>query len=79
MFNKILLYLFSLPIILVLKFIPKNKSTYIIGSSLGNHFSDNSKYFYLYFHFIEKDKNKQLIWITKNKEVFLLLKEQASR
>lgn len=60
----------NIPIYLLVKIIPKDKDLSIIGSSLGNHFADNSKYFYIYFHTIKKEKKNRLIWITKNKEVY---------
>ena len=71
----ILLKMFlNIPIYLIAKLIPKNSNLSIIGSSIGEHFSDNSKYLYLYFHMDKKDKINQLVWITKNKTVYSLLK-----
>jgi len=65
--------LLNIPLYFIAKLIPKNENISIIGASLGDHFADNSKYFYIYFHKIKKDKHNKLIWITKNKEVFELL------
>lgn len=66
---KLIKMLLNVPISLIAKIIPKNDNLSIIGSSLGEHFSDNSKYFYIYFHKLKKDKKNKLLWITKNKEL----------
>ncbi|MEA2019413.1 MAG: CDP-glycerol glycerophosphotransferase family protein [Campylobacterota bacterium] len=74
MILKILKILINIPIFYMVKFIPKDIKLSIIGASLGEHFSDNSKYFYIYFHKINKCNYNKLIWITKNKKIVLLLK-----
>ena len=60
-------------VFVIVRWIPKDKNLAIIGSSLGQHFNDNSKYFYLYFHCIRQEKKHKLFWITANKEVFKML------
>jgi len=64
-FLSILTYFFS-------KLIKKNTDLYVIGSSLGQGFFDNSKYLYLYAQ--TKSSKKRLVWVTKNKNVVNLLK-----
>ncbi len=67
----IFLILFS-PIYLLIKLIPKNKNLHIFGSSLGLHFSDNSKYLFLY---TSKNTDKiKSVYISKNKDVVNQLK-----
>jgi len=61
-------------IYLIAKNIPKDKNLTVIGSSLGRHFADNSKYLYLYFQKNNTNNSKRMIWITKNKEVNEYLK-----
>lgn len=57
-------------IYLIAKIFPKDKNLTVIGSSLGRHFADNSKYLYLYFHQNNVDRSKKMVWITKNKKVY---------
>ncbi len=68
--------LLNIPLFFIVKFISKNEKLSVIGSSQGKYFADNSKYFYIYFHKIKKDKINSLVWITKNKDVVYLLKSQ---
>lgn len=53
---------------------PKNKNLAVIGCSLGKHFADNSKYYYInHYNSLEAKKQKNLVWISKNKEIIKYL------
>lgn len=66
--KKIFRLFFEFPLYWISKFTPKNKNLEVIGSSLGNHFADNPKYFFLQ-HYKEKKSKVNLVWLTKNKKV----------
>ena len=68
--------LINIPLYLLAKVIPRDHNLSVIGSSLGQQFTDNAKYFYIYFHHIRKDQQHQLIWISKNRKVVKLLRSQ---
>ncbi|MBD0779699.1 CDP-glycerol glycerophosphotransferase family protein [Maribacter sp. ANRC-HE7] len=53
--------------------IPKKKELAVIGSSLGKHFADNTKYYYINYYSKEKS-SLNLIWISKNRDVVKELK-----
>lgn len=52
--------------------VPRSKKLWVFGSTFGNRFADNPKYFYLYINQYQKENIKP-IWISKNKEVVQLL------
>ncbi|WJJ97093.1 CDP-glycerol glycerophosphotransferase family protein [Algibacter luteus] len=61
------------PIYYLSIFFPKKKNLAVIGSSLGNHFADNSKYYYIEYY--SKERNDlNLVWITKNRNLVKELK-----
>ncbi|SNR24555.1 CDP-Glycerol:Poly(glycerophosphate) glycerophosphotransferase [Maribacter sedimenticola] len=64
------------PIYFISIVFPKNQNLAVIGSSLGKHFSDNSKYFFIHHYSLSKPKIK-LVWISKNKTVVKNLNEQG--
>lgn len=55
-------------------FIPKQKNLYIFGAWFGQKYSDNSK---ALFETAIKGNSIKSVWITKNKEVYNLLKKQG--
>lgn len=63
--------LILIPVYIISIFFPKNRNLFVAGSSLGHHFSDNSKYIFLYAN--ERKSETKLIWVTKNKDVYALL------
>tara|TARA_R110000744_G_C19371292_1_gene562659 strand:+ start:8225 stop:9442 length:1218 start_codon:yes stop_codon:yes gene_type:complete len=68
--KQIVFIITGLPIYLFSRIIPKNKKLAVIGSSLGEYFADNSKYYYIsYYRTLNSRKNKNLIWISKNRDV----------
>ena len=50
----------------------KKKNQWVIGSSVGNSFSDNSKYFFLY---ASTRDEINCYWITRNQEILSLLRK----
>jgi len=54
---------------------PKDKNLFVFGSAKGIHFSDNSKYLFLYLINKKDNIRKQCYWITKNKELVIWLKK----
>ena len=65
-FRIILIVLY--PIYFILSFIPRNKKTFVFGSSTGYKFSDNSKYLFIKYSF-KYGKSRNIIWITRNKKI----------
>ena len=59
--------LIGLPVYYTSVCFPKKKGLAVIGSSLGLHFADNPKYFYIN-HYTKERNGLNLIWITKNKD-----------
>lgn len=58
------------PVYLISKIFPKKKNLSIIGSNLGKHFADNPKYYYiLHYKSAESREVKNLIWISKKREI----------
>lgn len=55
-------------IYILAKIISKDNDLIVFGSSLGKHFSDNSKYLFLYL--LQQNSSKKIIWITKNKDIY---------
>lgn len=72
---KIAKVIIGFPVYYISMIFPKKRNLSIIGSSLGKHFADNPKYFYIEYYnslFLNGDKN--LVWISKDKEVVKQLK-----
>ncbi|WP_179344640.1 CDP-glycerol glycerophosphotransferase family protein [Winogradskyella ursingii] len=66
----------GLPIYWLSKLFPKDKKLSVIGSSLGRHFADNSKYFFIKHYDSEiARQEKNLVWISKDSEVVSRLNE----
>lgn len=65
------------PVYLLVKLIPKDKRLYLIGSSLGLYFADNSKYLFLYAS--QNVDNIKTVFISKNKKVVDFLKSNGYR
>jgi CDP-glycerol glycerophosphotransferase (TagB/SpsB family) len=63
-----------LPIYWISYITPRSKKIWLFGSSFGRRFADNPKYLYL---FINQYKNKEIrcIWITREKGIVQLLRE----
>jgi CDP-glycerol glycerophosphotransferase (TagB/SpsB family) len=51
---------------------PRDKKIWLFGSTFGNRFADNPKYFYLYLNQYNRE-DVRCIWITKKKEIVDLL------
>jgi CDP-glycerol glycerophosphotransferase (TagB/SpsB family) len=60
--------LIGLPVYYISIYFPKKKGLAVIGSSLGLHFADNSKYLYIN-HYTKEKNDLNLIWVTKNRDV----------
>ncbi|WFR56795.1 CDP-glycerol glycerophosphotransferase family protein [Anaerocolumna sp. AGMB13025] len=52
---------------------PRNKRIWLFGSTFGRRFADNPRYLYTYLQ--NKKSNIRPIWITRNLEIFNLLKK----
>lgn len=55
------------PVYLFLKLLPRDQRLTVFGSSLGWHFSDNSKYFFLYAS--RHAENSELVFVSKETKV----------
>ena len=55
------------------KIVPKDDKTWIFGAWDGKLFSDNSKYMYTYI--LEKHRDIKAVWITKEKNLALAMRE----
>jgi len=64
------------PVYYISIYFPKKKELAVIGSSLGQHFADNSKYYYINYY-EKKGNDLSLIWITKNRSVVKELKSMG--
>ncbi len=72
--------LFLIPIYFLSFLIPRNPKLWLFGSTFGNRFADNPKYFYLYCSQLYKNaKNTGIraVWITKQKEIVRLLRKNG--
>lgn len=74
--KKILKILIGFPVYYLSKIFPKKKKLSIIGSSLGRHFADNSKYYYLYYY-SQNRSDLNLVWISKNRDVVKDIKSKG--
>jgi CDP-glycerol glycerophosphotransferase (TagB/SpsB family) len=64
--------LLLLPIYGISFLFPRNKNIWLFGSTFGRRFADNPRYLYTY---LVNNKSKiRPIWITRNEDVFLLLR-----
>ena len=64
--------LLFLPVYWLSFFVPRNKRIWLFGSTFGNRFADNPKYFYLYLS--QKHKlDVRAVWISHNKKVVSFL------
>jgi len=66
----------DLPVYYLSKIFPKKKNLSIIGSSLGLHFADNPKYFYIDYY-RRNHFSSNLVWISKSKLIVNNLKEKG--
>ncbi len=72
--------LFLIPIYCLSFLIPRNPKLWLFGSTFGNRFADNPKYFYLYCNQFHKDRKNggiRAVWITKQKEIVKLLRKNG--
>jgi len=69
--------LLLIPVYVLAKIVPKNNLLYIVGSSLGEHFADNSKYLYLYVLSRKEQSKVKTVWITKNIDVYHYLNDKG--
>ncbi len=65
---------FLLPIYALSFLMPRVSNIWVLGSTFGERFSDNPKYFFLYLKQYEKE-NVRAVWITKNRDISRLLEE----
>lgn len=72
---KYWLQVFLLPIYWISFIVPRNKCIWLFGSTFGNRFADNPKYFYLYMQ--QNHKEIRTIWITKDKSIASNLMSQG--
>lgn len=68
--------LFLLPVYGLSFLFPRNKQIWLFGSSFGERFADNSRYFYLYIRQNHADKI-HAVWISQDKEIINFLREQG--
>ncbi|MCU9533615.1 CDP-glycerol glycerophosphotransferase family protein [Streptococcus sp. CSL10205-OR2] len=49
----------------------RDKSVVLVGSWMGEKFSDNSRYLYQFLHYNKTDLNlKRVIWVTRNEDLY---------
>lgn len=68
--------IFLLPVYGLSFLTPRNKRIWVLGSTFGNRWADNGRYFYLYLSQFEKE-NIRPIWISRKKEIVSFLREQG--
>lgn len=72
--------IFFIPIYLLSFLIPRDPKLWLFGSTFGNRFADNPKYFYLYcsqFHGKKRKNGIRAVWITKQKDIVTLLQNDG--
>ncbi|WP_167956031.1 CDP-glycerol glycerophosphotransferase family protein [Anaerosporobacter faecicola] len=67
--------LFLLPVYWISYITPRKKNIWLFGSTFGRRFADNPRYLYIYIN--EHYKDLRPIWLTHNKNVVTLLREQG--
>lgn len=73
---KYWLQIFLIPIYWFSYLTPRNKRIWLVGSTFGQRWADNGRYFYLYLSQFEK-KNIRPIWISRKKEIIELLNRKG--
>lgn len=68
--------LFLLPVYGLSFITPRSKKIWAVGSTFGNRWADNARYFYLYLNQYEKSRIRP-IWISRKKEIVSFLQEQG--
>lgn len=70
--------LFLVPIYGLSFLFPRNKKIWLFGSTFGNRFAENPRYFYLY---LSQHKAEEItaVWISRKKEIVRLLSEKGYR
>ncbi len=67
---------FLIPIYWFSYITPRNKKIWLFGSTFGNRFADNPKYFYLYVNQYRK-KEIRSIWISRNLSIVRMLQKEG--
>ncbi|HFU3800863.1 TPA: CDP-glycerol glycerophosphotransferase family protein [Streptococcus suis] len=58
--------------------IRRDNSIVLIGGWMGEKFSDNSRYLFQYLHYNREEAGiSRVIWVTRNKEVYSMLKNKG--
>lgn len=56
--------------------VPRNKKLWVVGSTFGNRYADNGRYFYLYMC-QHRNKDVRTVWITRKKEIAAFLQSNG--
>lgn len=70
--------LLLLPVYWLSFLMPRNKKLWVVGSTFGNRWADNGRYFFLYLAKHQKE-NVTAVWITRKKEIAAFLTAQGYR
>lgn len=68
--------LLLLPVYGLSFFTPRSKKIWAVGSTFGNRWADNGRYFYLYLSQYERNTIRP-IWISRKKEIVSFLQERG--
>lgn len=69
--------LLVLPIYWLSYLFPRNKHIWLFGSTLGNRFSDNPRYLYLYCSQHKEELSLRPIWMSHKKEIASYLRQKG--
>ncbi len=69
--------LLVLPLYWLSYLVPRNKRIWLFGSTLGNRFSDNPRYLYLYCSQHKEELGIRPIWISRDKEIVAYLSDSG--
>ncbi len=68
--------LFLIPVYGLSFLMPRSKKVWVVGSTFGNRWADNGRYFYLYLC-QHQSENVKAVWITRKKDIAAFLKEKG--
>lgn len=72
---KYWMQIFLIPVYWLSFLMPRDKKIWVMGSTFGNRYADNGRYFFLYIDQYEKDIRP--IWISRKKEIVSFLQQNG--
>lgn len=68
--------LFLIPVYWLSFLMPRSSKIWVVGSTFGNRWADNARYFYLYLC-QHQSRNVKAVWITRKKEIAEFLQSKG--